>query len=88
MIRFTTRQSMADFVKRVGALVDDSNSLPANAAKPRVTDKTGLPIIYEFRLKFEGATPIASAPSPHDGGLHRRRCLWPGNGLAATCLPA
>jgi uncharacterized protein (TIGR03435 family) len=69
MIRLSARQSMAEFAKRVGVLVNDSNGLPAGSAQPRVTDKTGLPAVYQFRLEFQGTTVVAGV----------RPSLVPGN---------
>jgi len=67
MIRLSARQSMADFAKRVGPLVNVSIGVSNRAAQPRVTDRTGLPAIYEFKLEFQGTPVFDGAPAPAPG---------------------
>jgi uncharacterized protein (TIGR03435 family) len=64
MIRETHRQSMAEFAKGLGASLNRANAQPIGAATPRVTDKTGLTGVYEFRLEFEGTVALPGPPAP------------------------
>jgi uncharacterized protein (TIGR03435 family) len=54
MFRSSNRISMTQFVARMGAMVNESNGVEANANVPRVVDKTGLTGVYEFQLEFAG----------------------------------
>ena len=56
---------MADFVRYVARFINLVDAAPDGAPRPRVTDKTELPDIYEFRLKFEGPV-IAALPADAD----------------------
>jgi uncharacterized protein (TIGR03435 family) len=79
MLRSTHRQSMADFALRVGPFINISSGMPMSAPKPRVSDKTGLSGIYEFKIEFEAHSnapagspfappPDAAANAPDPGG--------------------
>ncbi len=61
-MRVSCRQSTADFVKYVARFINLADAAPADAVRPRVIDKTELPDIYEFHLKFEGIV-VAGLPA-------------------------
>jgi uncharacterized protein (TIGR03435 family) len=53
MVRSTNRITMAEFAKRLGAMVNESNSGSPDVM-PRVVDKTGLAGKFDFTLEFAG----------------------------------
>jgi uncharacterized protein (TIGR03435 family) len=63
----THQETMIDFCKRLGAMINKSNGAPYGAATPRVEDETGLAGVYEFRLWYAGilALPADLAASPN-----------------------
>lgn len=64
MVRSTNRETMADFAKALGGLINMANSIPSGAPAPRVADKTGLAGVYEFRLEFEGTAAVSGTLPP------------------------
>jgi len=54
--KFLCREiSMADFARNLGSMVANSINLDRTSALPRITDRTGLPGKYSFRLEYSCA---------------------------------
>ncbi len=66
IVRSTNRQSMADFARGLGGLLNTSLGIPGGSPAPRVADKTGLTGIYEFTLEFEGTAVMPGMAPPPD----------------------
>jgi len=62
LARVTSRLTMSEFAKHMGALVTFSNTSQAGVATPRVIDKTGLTGVYDLRLAFVGTTVLPGLP--------------------------
>lgn len=66
-VRFTYRQTMAEFCRGLGSEINMSTGVPVKAVQPRVADKTGLTATYEFTLEFAGSfAGMQSAPAATD----------------------
>jgi len=68
IIRMTARESMADFAKGLGNRLNMATAASPGSTMPRVTDKTGLEGLYEFKLEFEGTAIRALTPPPVAAG--------------------
>lgn len=62
-LKVSVRQSMAGFSQDLGRFINMANAAPSGTPLPRVTDSTGLPDVYEFRLEFEGTVNLLSLPA-------------------------
>lgn len=58
MVRSSHRETMAQFAADLGNLINQSDGFSAGAVAPRVTDKTGLTGVFEFRLEFAASSEI------------------------------
>ncbi len=82
--RSTYHVSIADFLRGLGAMVNESTGVEMGKNVPRINDKTGLTGIYEFTLEFAGISiiPIVEE-SPTETGARD-----PGNGGGQTIFVA
>jgi len=68
-IRQRFMMSMSDFAENLGSMINEANGVEANAAMPRVADKTGLSGTYQFNLEFAGIVLMPGmGPSPVSAG--------------------
>src|SRR6185503_6482094 len=58
MFRGRYHQSMAEFTRGLGAMVNESTGVEMGKNVPRILDKTGLRGAYEFTLEFAGISII------------------------------
>jgi len=73
--RATYHVSIPDFMRGLGAMVNESTGIEMGKNVPRINDKTGLAGVYEFTLEFAGISIIPIVGSPVEAGAQE-----PGNG--------
>ncbi len=80
MMRSMHRQTMADFSRGLGSSMNSARGIPITERTPRVTDKTELTGIFEFRLEFAGTISIPGLPAQETGANPTPSALDPGEG--------